>query len=417
MLDSISVLMLLAAALAWLNAKFVRMSPSIVMMAAGIFASAILYGLASVGFPGIITDVVDGLNSLDFTSSLMNVVLGVLLYVTARRINFHLLDRQQYLVLGLAVASTLINTFLTGLAAKILLSLLGIELPLLHALLFGALISPTDPIATISILKRIGLPEKLEVIIEGESLFNDGVGAVVFSVLAVIAAGTSQPSAVEIGIAFVQEVGGGAILGAVLGYVAATAMAQGSVSLRFLVTLAVILFGGYLARSLHASYPLAMVVAGIMVAVCSVAQKAGADESAHMAIWSAIEEVLIAGLFLTIGLMALLPGQHPSTTAMLLIIPIVLFCRFISVAVPIAAVRSKSEMMHNKALFCGLLTWGGLRGGISIALALSLPPVALKMLLIDLTYAVVVFSVLIQAPTIRLLFPTTRLRKIVDVLN
>ena len=209
MLDSISVLMLLAAVLAWLNAKFLRMSSSIVMMAAGILASAILYALASVGFPSIITDVVDGLNSLDFTSSLMNVVLGVLLYVTARRINFHLLDRQQYLVLGLAVASTLINTFLTGLATKLLLGLLGIELPLLHALLFGALISPTDPIATISILKRIGLPEKLEVIIEGESLFNDGVGAVVFSVLAVIAAGTSQPGAVEIGLAFVQEVGGG----------------------------------------------------------------------------------------------------------------------------------------------------------------------------------------------------------------
>ena len=194
-------------------------------------------------------------------------------------------------------------------------------------------------------------------------------------------------------------------------------MAQSSVSLRFLITLAVILFGGYLARSLHVSYPLAMVVAGIMVAVCGVAQKAGADETGHMAIWSAIEEVLVAGLFLTIGLMALLPGQHPSITAMLLIIPIVLFCRLISVALPIAAVGSRSDMMRGRVLLCSLLTWGGLRGGISIALALSLPAISSKMLLIDLTYAVVVFSVLVQAPTIGLLFPTMRLRKIIDVLN
>ena len=417
MLDSLSVLLLLVAVFAWVNAKFFQISPSIAMMVAGLLSSGIIYAISSLGLPTLTDDVLQGLEELDFTSSLMNVVIGVLLYVTARRINFQQLDRQQYLVLGLAIVSTLINTFLTGLATQFLLGLLGLDIPLLHGLLFGALISPTDPIATISILKRVGLPEKLEVVIEGEALFNDGVGAVVFSVLAALAAGTSQPDSLQIGLAFVHEVGGGVILGTCLGYVASKAKIHSGLGLRFIVALAVIFWGGYLARILHVSYPLAMVVAGITVSILTGGEENTEAELAHAQVWRAIEDVLIAGLFLTIGLMALLPGQHMSVVAMSLIVPVVLFCRFFSVALVARMGRPRSVAAEDNALFSGLLTWGGLRGGISIALALSLPAIPHKMLLIDLAFAVVAFSVLVQAPTIKLFFPTTLLTRIVRTLD
>jgi monovalent cation:H+ antiporter, CPA1 family len=413
MLDAISVLLLLAAVFGWLNARFVQASPSIAMMAAGLAAGLLIQLLAPVISPDLLSDTIAGLEALDFTSSLMNVAIGVLLFITARRIDLMLLDRQQYLVLALAVISTLINTVLTGAATYLLLGWLGFDIPFLHALLFGALISPTDPIATIAILKRAGLPKNLEVVIEGESLFNDGIGAVVFSLLAAVVAGGYEPTTIGVTAAFLQEVGGGMLLGLLLGFVGARAVSGSPSTLFFVVSLAVIFFGGYLCRQFHASYPLAMVVAGMAMTYFSSPVRDAEIESQNDHMWSVIEHVLTAALFLTIGLMALYPDQVSSVVAMVAIIPLVLISRYISVAGPLFLRGRTDHSWEERHAFASLLTWGGLRGGISIALALSLPSIASKPMLIDLTYAVVVFSVLVQAPTLKLLFPDSLLQRIV----
>lgn len=413
MLDAISVLLLLAAVFGWLNARFVQASPSIAMMAAGLAAGLLIQLFAQVISPGLLSDAIAGFEALDFTSSLMNVAIGVLLFITARRIDLILLDRQQYLILALAVISTLINTVLTGAAAYLLLGWLGFEIPFLHALLFGALISPTDPIATIAILNRAGLPKRLEVVIEGESLFNDGIGAVVFSLLVALVVSGYELTTIGVATAFVQEVGGGILIGLLLGFLGARAASGSSFDLCFVVSLAVIFFGGYLCRETHASYPLAMVVAGMAMTYFSSPVRDAEIENQNDQMWAVIEHVLTAGLFLTIGLMALYPNQVSSLVAMIAIIPLVLICRYMSVAGPLFARGRTGHAWEERHAFASLLTWGGLRGGISIALALSLPSIAGKPMLIDLTYAVVVFSVLVQAPTLKLLFPDSLLQRIV----
>ncbi len=413
MLDAISVLLLLAAVFGWLNARFVQASPSIAMMAAGLAAGLLIQLLAPLISPDLLSDTIAGFESLDFTSSLMSVAIGVLLFITARRIDLMLLDRQQYLVLALAVISTLMNTVLTGAATYLLLGWLGFDIPFLHALLFGALISPTDPIATIAILKRAGLPKNLEVVIEGESLFNDGIGAVVFSLLAAVVAGGYEPTTIGVAAAFLQEVGGGMLLGLSLGFVGARAVSGSPSTLFFVVSLAVIFFGGYLCRQFHASYPLAMVVAGMAMTYFSSPVRDAEIECQNDHMWSVIEHVLTAALFLTIGLMSLYPDQVSSIVAMVAIVPLVLMCRYLSVAGPLFLRGQTDHSWEERHAFASLLTWGGLRGGISIALALSLPSIASKPMLIDLTYAVVVFSVLVQAPTLKLLFPDSLLQRIV----
>ena len=387
------------------------------MMLAGLLSSVLLVGLDMAAFPGLLKNAITGLEQIDFTSSLMNVVLGVLLFVSARKINLSLLDRQHRIVLALALLSTFLNTVLIGFVLQLCLGLVGVEIPLLHALLFGALISPTDPIATIAILKEIGLPKKLEVLVEGESLLNDGVAAVAFSVLAGIAVTGSEPAVLEIGVELVREVGGGLIIGILAGGIGAHADKEiKTIAQIFTVSLAIIFFGGFVCRSLHVSYPLAMVVAGIVYNVVSSNVEGQKDRKSDLNVWHPIEAVLVSILFFTIGLLALYPSEDTNFVALTLIIPLALVCRIISVAIPIGVRGLGKSTFNAEILLSSLLTWGGLKGGITIALAFLLPPISSKALFVDLAYACVAFSVLIQAPTIRLFFPNSALKRIVKII-
>ena len=414
MLDAFSALVALAAVFVWLNDRFFGVSSTIAMMAAGILTAFAITVLEAAGLSGLTEQVSSGLLAIDFGPTLMNVVIGVLLYVAALKINLRLLEQQHVLILTLAVASTLINTFLTGTATWALLLALGLDVPFLHCLLFGALISPTDPIATVAILKSVGLPAKLEVLIEGESLLNDGVGAVVFAVLLGVVATGQEPTLAHISIELARDVGGGLVLGVALGAIGG-AMSRTDVGLtaRVLVSLAVILFGGYIARHLHFSYPLAMVAAGVVQAWFMTSD--GAESAGqHLTFWKTVEDVLIAGLFLMLGLLAIAPADVPVPwTAMLFVIPVVLVCRFVSVWLGLLLDGRGSRSVQLP----GLLTWGGLRGGISVALALSVPEIASRDLILEMSYAVVLFSVLIQAPTIGRLFKPATLNRMLDGLD
>lgn len=414
MLDALSILVALAASFVWINDRFFGVSSTVAMMFAGVILAFSVVAVEWLGLEGISNEVLSGLVAIDFGPTLMNVVIGVLLYVAALKINLRLLEQQHALILILAVISTVINTFLTGFATWALLVVLGLDVPLLHCLLFGALISPTDPIATVAILKSVGLPEKLEVLIEGESLLNDGVGAVVFAVLIGIVATGQDPTLSHVGMELLRDVGGGLLLGVILGGVGG-AMSRIDLALtsQVLVSLAIILFGGFLARYFHASYPLAMVAAGVTHALV-VSTADTKSVKSHLQFWKTVEDVLIAGLFLMLGLLAIAPAT-PSMPllAAIFVIPLVLTCRLISVWIGLwTDGRGKKTVKLPY-----LLTWGGLRGGISVALALSVPQAASRDIILELSYAVVLFSVLVQAPSIGRIFPPATLGNILGELE
>lgn len=414
MLDAISVLVAFAAPLVWLNDRYIGLSTTISMMAAGVLTALFFSVFEMLGFSGPVEQLNSGLEAIDFGPTLMNVLIGILLYVAALKINLRLFEQQHVLILTLAVVSTLINTVLTGAATWALLSALGFEAPFVHCLLFGALISPTDPIATVAILKSVGLPKKLEVVIEGESLLNDGVGAVAFAILLGIVVTGHEPTVSQVSWELLRDVGGGLVLGVVLGVIGG-AMARANVGLTslVLVSMAVILFGGFAARSLHVSYPLAMVAAGVAQASV-VAGHTQENTQRHLDFFKTVDNVLVAGLFLLLGLFAMSNSTvSPHWLAMVLAIPLVLACRYVSVwfGLWVDGRGRRARQLPS------LLTWGGLRGGISVALALSIPEVATKSLLQDMSYAVVVFSVLVQAPTISRLFKTKTLDQIVEELS
>ena len=414
MLDAISVLVTLAALFIWLNDRFFGFSSTVAMMASGVFSAFAVLALERIGLEGITEQVTSSLVALQFEATLMNVVIGVLLYVAALKINLRLFEQQHVLILILAVVSTLLNTVLTGFATWGLLTALGLPVPLLHSLLFGALISPTDPIATVSILRSVGLPERLEVVIEGESLLNDGVGAVAFTILLGIVLTGEQPALLDIGIEILRDVGGGVVLGILLGCVGgAMSRLDASLTAHVLISLAIILLGGLLARQLSVSYPLAMVAAGVAHAWLLFDEDTSSDED-HLMFWKTVEDVLVAGLFLTLGLMAISTATHAMAwLTVVLILPVVLVCRFLSVWFGLGLDGRGQKSLRLPSL----LTWGGLRGGISVALALSLPDIESRNLLLQLSYGVVLFSVLLQAPTIARLFKPDALNRMVKVLD
>ncbi len=414
MLDALSILIALAALFIWINDCWFKVSSTVAMMFAGVVSAFTVVGLERLGMDGLTEEVSSGLISIDFGPTLMNVVIGVLLYVAALKINLRLLEKEHALILTLAVVSTLTNTFLTGMATWGLLAVLGLDVPLLHCLLFGALISPTDPIATVAILKSVGLPEKLEVLIEGESLLNDGVGAVVFAVLLGIVATGQEPTIGHIGHELLRDVGGGLVLGIALGTLGGfTSRADTSLTSHVLVSLAIIFFGGFLARHFHFSYPLAMVAAGVAHAWVT-SDVTTQSKKSHLQFWKTVEDVLIAGLFLTLGLLAVAPADSPVPwAAVLLVIPLVLACRLLSVWVGLWA----DGRGRGNAKLPYLLTWGGLRGGISVALALSVAETASRDIILELCYSVVLFSVLVQAPSIGRIFSPAVLTNVLGELE
>jgi CPA1 family monovalent cation:H+ antiporter len=339
---------------------------------------------------------------IEFDHVLLDILLGFLLFAGAMHTNFDQLKVQRWPILVFSTLGVVASTFITGGLVFYLLQLMSFNIPFIHCLLFGALISPTDPIAVLGILKKAGVPKKLETKIVGESLFNDGVGVVVFlTILGVAQGGSHGGDAFDIVKLFGQEVFGGIVMGGILGY--CTFLLLRSIDdydIEVIITLACVMGGYSLAHYLHLSAPLAMVVAGLIVGSDTVrgTSMSKVTEQYVDKFWELIDMLLNAILFVLIGLeMLILTFNSKYIIAGLICIGLVLFARYVSLFIPVKLFSKRLEFIPHTDK---IMTWGGLRGGISIALALSLPDEMSRDIFIIITYVVVVFSILVQGLTI-----------------
>jgi len=279
---------------------------------------------------------------------------------------------------------------------------MGLQVDLVYCFLFGSLISPTDPIAVLGILKKVGVPKKLETKIVGESLFNDGVGVVVFlTIFSIASQGLENVTAMEIGIIVLEEVGGGILLGGILGFIAYRLMKSiDDYSVEVLITLAIVMGGYLLAQKLHFSGPLAVVVAGLIVGHDTVRDHTMSKNTELYVdkFWETWDALLNGVLFVLIGLeILILPFEKSYIIAGLIAIPLILIARYLALSIPIQFFQKKLDFVPNTNI---LMTWGGLRGGISIALALTLTASMERDLFLIITYVVVIFSIVVQGMTI-----------------
>lgn len=398
--DAAAVLIVLSAILGWINHRHLRLPGTVAMTLMGAVASLAVIGADAV-FQGsdISTQVSGFLEDIDFHDTLMNGMLSFLLFAGALHVDLEHLRRGRWQIAVLSTIGVAASTVLVGLGLKALASLFAIDAPLIWCFVFGALISPTDPVAVMGVLKTARVPPMLQATIAGESLFNDGVGVVVFSILLASAIGGEAFSLPHAGEMFVIEALGGALLGAGIGWIAYRAMkAIDDYSVEVMITLATVMGGYALATALHISGPVAMAVAGLIVGNPGVSHAMSDTTKDYvLKFWALIDEVFNAVLFLLIGLEAVILADRFGLLALgMLSIPLVLAARAVSVGAPLLVWRRKLPI----GLAFPVMTWGGLRGGISIALALSLPSGPMKDLILAATYMVVLFSVLAQGATI-----------------
>ena len=395
----LALLISISAAFSYLNYRFLQLPTTIGLM---LIAMLFSLGLNLLGpLSGAIEQEVESmLRSVDFDETLLHGMLSFLLFAGALHINLNDLARQRGIIAVLATAGVIGATFIIGGLSWWAFGLVGLEIPFVYCLLFGALISPTDPIAVLGILKQANAPKSLETKIAGESLFNDGVAVVVFLVLARIATGGEEISAGGVLGLFVQETFGGVLFGLAAGSLAYWMLKSvDNYQVEVLITLALTTGGYALAEILHLSAPVAIVVAGLLIGNHGRVQAMSDRTREHLdTFWELVDEILNAVLFVLIGLEVLvLTFQREYLQASVLIIPIVLLARLVSVGLPIGLMRRFRTFSPHVVR---ILTWAGLRGGISVALALSLPAGEVRNALVAVTYAVVVFSIFVQGLTV-----------------
>ncbi|MDH5445256.1 MAG: sodium:proton antiporter [Gammaproteobacteria bacterium] len=399
-LNSAAILISLAALFAYLNHRFVRLPTTIGIMLIALMLSLIILTLGELGWLDLKPYINWLSRDIDFYTTLMHGMLSFLLFAGALHVNLNDLHRQKWVIGLLASFGIIISTGIIGGASYMVLMALGIKLPLIYCLLFGALISPTDPIAVMSILKTSSAPKSLHTKIAGESLFNDGVGVVVFLVLLGIATSGTEVKALDIGLLFLQETVGGAVFGLLSGYIVYRLLrGVDNYQVEVLLTLALVMGGYALANYFHLSGVIAMVVAGLMIGNQG-RVLAMSDETRERldTFWELIDEILNAVLFVLLGLeVMILVFKLEYLLAALAIIPLVLFARFVSVGMPVLFLQRFRTFTPN---VIKIMTWGGLRGGISVALALSLPAGEAREIILAITYAVVLFSILVQGLSI-----------------
>ncbi|MEZ4956324.1 MAG: sodium:proton antiporter [Saprospiraceae bacterium] len=393
----ITILVVVSAGFAYINERFVRLPYTIGAMVITIAMSFLLTVLGWLDYT-LTNPLKTLISQIDFSKVLMEILLSFLLFAGALHTNFDQLKVQRGPILAFATFGVFLSTLLVGMFMYYLLPLLGLQVDFIHCLLFGALISPTDPIAVLGILKQVGVPKKLETKIVGESLFNDGVGVVVFMTLFAIAEkGIGHVTASEIGILLLEEVAGGIALGFALGYTAYRLMKSiDDYSVEVLITIAIVMGGYSLAQVLHFSGPLAVVVAGLIVGHDTVRDHTMSDMTELYVdkFWETWDALLNGILFVLIGLeILILPFEQAFIFAGLVAIPLILLARGISLSIPIYFYKKKLEFVPNTGL---IMTWGGLRGGISIALALTLTTEMNRDLFLVVTYLVVIFSIIVQ---------------------
>ena len=409
MFDTAAILLVLAAFFGYLNHRFLRLPFTIGLMLSGLVASlAVLLVDALVPSLGLGESVRGVLGRIDFHETLMHGMLGFLLFAGALHVDINDLAANRGPILALASIGVVISTALIGIASFLVFRALGVPVPLPYCLVFGALISPTDPIAVMGMLKSMKAPRRLEVRVAGESLFNDGVGVVLFSVLLTLATGRGHGgdlNAAGVVALFAREILGGIALGFVAGLAVYRAMKRlNEPNLEVLLSIALVMGITFVAFRIHASAPLACVVAGLLIGNHGRAF-AMADETREALdlVWAFIDETLNAVLFLLVGLEVIEVVRDPLNPVTLevglLLIPVALAARFVSVALPVSGLRFLHDFTPGAVQ---ILTWGGLRGGISLALALSLRDYAVPGYdtILTATYAIVVFSIVAQGLTI-----------------
>ena len=400
--DAAAVLIVLAAALGYLNFRFLKLPSSIGLTIMGALASLIVVGLDRV-FPGagFGHDVVQFIAGIDFQTTLLDGMLSFLLFAGALHVDWHEMARGRWPILLLSTVGVVLSTLLVGGGFLLLSHMVGFEVPAIWCFVFGALISPTDPVSVMSVLKRADVSPALEATVAGESLFNDGVGVVVFSIL-LASAVSGEPFSVAHGAhLFAVEAGGGILLGLAIGWIAFRAMRSiDDYKVEVMISLAVVMGGYAIARPLHASGPVAMAVAGLIIGNAGVAHAMSDTTRDYLhKFWDLIDDILNTVLFLLIGLeVVTIPGDLRLLVLGVAAIPLALAARSLSVILPLGVIRPK----HRYGLVAPVtLIWGGLRGGISIALALGLPDGPARSVILAATYVVVLFSVIVQGGTIK----------------
>lgn len=397
----ISVLVFLSAIFGYLNARFLKLPNSIGLMLITIVFTLVVFGIGYVDDTLINAEryIID---QIDFKSVLLDIMLSFLLFAGALHTNFDQLKVQRWPILVFSTLGVLVSTFLVGTSIYYLLQLLGMDINFIYCLLFGSLISPTDPIAVLGILKKAGAPKQLETKIVGESLFNDGVGVVVFlTIFQLASAGETAVGPLEILKLFGVEVIGGLALGLALGWGTYKLMKSiDDYDIEVIITLATVMVGTLIAQKFHLSAPLAMVAAGLVVGNDTVRNSAMSEttETYVDKFWELLDILLNTLLFVLIGMeMLVLSFNIEYVIAGLLAIPLILICRYLSLLLPIKFFEKKLDFVPRTNL---IMTWGGLRGGISIALALGLSNDMHRDVFLVITYIVVVFSIIGQGLTV-----------------
>lgn len=394
-------LIVLAAAFGYINVRFIKLPLTIGLMAVSLVFSLVLM-LVSYWNPELLAWEKALVREIDFQKLLLEGMLSFLLFAGALHIEFDQLKAQRWPILVFATFGVVLSTFLIGGITYGILHLVGIPQQFIYCLLFGALISPTDPIAVLGILKRAGVPKQLEAKIAGESLFNDGVGVVVFlTIFGIARAGTGEIHTGEVALLFAEEIGGGIILGLAMGAIAYYLLKTiENYEVEVLITLALVMGGYWAATKLHFSGPLAMVVAGLMIGHERFRTNSMSEITERYVdqFWELLDVLLNAILFVLIGLeIVILSYDGKYLLAGLIAIPVVVLARYIALGIPIAVMGRRLSFLPGTLK---VMTWGGLRGGISIALALSLTTQMPRDLFLTMTYVVVVFSILVQGLTV-----------------
>ena len=397
----ITILVFLSAIFGYINVRFLKLPNTI-----GLMLITIVFTLAVFALSYFDSTLLNAekyiITQIDFKTVLLDVMLSFLLFAGALHTNFQQLKVQRWPVLAFATFGVLVSTFLVGIAMFYLLKLIGLDVDFIYCLLFGALISPTDPIAVLGILKKAGVPKKLEAKIVGESLFNDGVGVVIFLTIFQIASlGNGNIETLNIAKLFGQEVIGGIILGGILGWITYRLLKSiDDYDIEVIITLAAVMGGTVIAHKFHLSAPLAMVTTGLIVGNDTVRGTAMSKITENYVdkFWELIDILLNTILFVFIGMEILvLAFDRKYILAGLIAILIILLCRYTSLLLPIGFFKKRLDFVPKTNL---IMTWGGLRGGISIALALSLTEAMQRDLFLVITYIVVVFSILVQGLTV-----------------
>jgi CPA1 family monovalent cation:H+ antiporter len=425
-----ALLLVLSAILSWINRAYIKLPHTIGLLVMALLASFALLGSEAL-FPALsMTDTLqNALGQIDFNETLMKGMLGFLLFAGALHVDFAKLKDAKWAIGTMATFGVLLSTFIVGTVFFFLAKAFGVGLPYAWALVFGSLISPTDPVAVLSILKTVKMPKSLETKIAGESLFNDGVGVVVFTILLAVAVGTGGDaqhaaataevvltagsadshggtSFLDIVELFVVDAIGGAALGLAAGWIGYKMMTKiDEHAIEVLISLALVAGTYALAQRInilghHLSGPIAVVVAGLMIGNKGAAfAMSDHTRAALFGFWEMVDEILNSVLFLLIGLEILVLGLAPDYALVTaLCIPLVLFARLCAVYIPMKTLGVFKDFTKGAI---PVLTWGGVRGGISVALALALPDNDYKPLILTATYGVVIFSIIVQGLTIK----------------